>query len=192
MGTSSEISSEIHKPHWAVLTPQLGTHPTPYLLPKCSQEPCFCQSVLKATHTPLRGSQGREGSEEAWLSVTTPSVCVAHGSLPPIPRLLEIPRGGPEPRDALWGVTVFDVSNVFWRGCVNSVTGVSGPPKRSPAGSNTFSLENLFSHHPRTAAALGWLKGSKTTVARKNRTVVAMAAEYSHLNSRGSLSGPSD
>lgn len=64
--------------HWAVLAPQLGTHPTPYLLPKCSQEPCFFASLfLKLhTHTPLRGSQGREGSEEAWLSVTTPSVCV--------------------------------------------------------------------------------------------------------------------
>lgn len=56
--TSSEVSSKLHKPLGCAL-PTAQHTPASYLLPKCSQKPRFCRSVLKATHTPPRFS--REG-----------------------------------------------------------------------------------------------------------------------------------
>lgn len=66
------------------------------------------------------------------------------------------------------------VSNVTaCRGCANSVTKVSGPPKPSPAGSNSFSLGNAFSHHLRAAGPMqsGWVPAAGPQLPGRKRTV---------------------
>lgn len=140
-------------PHSAAHTP----HPTYFL--SVPRSPAFAGPPLKL-HTPLGGSQGREGSQGVWPFVILPSVLLVG------PNPFQRPRDSgalrpetiPDPR----GGIVLSVSNVFGRGCANSVTGVSGPPKPSPAGLDSLSLENPFSHHPRAAGALGWMEGRES------------------------------
>jgi len=133
--------------------------------------------VFLKVRRPLRGSQGREGSQGVW---SLSPVCHSHGhsthSTPPRDSRALSPETVP-------GERLFNVSKVFWRGCVNSVTGVSGPPKPSPAGWDSFSLENPFSHHPGAAGALAGGKAARRRLPKRIRTTASVGA--SHLNSRG-------
>lgn len=114
-------------------------------------------------------------------------VCHSHGhsthSTPPRDSRALSPETVP-------GERLFNVSKVFWRGCVNSVTGVSGPPKPSPAGWDSFSLENPFSHHPGAAGALAGGKAARRRLPKRIRTTASVGA--SHLNSRGRRSLQTD